>query len=267
MPKRTINGAALYYEEAGAGAPIVLLHGFPLDSRIWIEQRSALSDRYRAVTPDLRGFGPSADASSFTIESLADDVHALLKALNVLPCILGGLSMGGYVALAYVKKYATDLRGLMLIDTRAEGDSPEGRQGRDKMIQLARDEGSRAVADQMMPKMLAPDEANSRPAVAKQLRAIMESCPALTIEHALAAMRDRDDYTAFLASIAVPTLILVGDQDAITPPAVAEKMHRHIPRSVLEIIKGSGHMSPMEQPQQVTVAMQRFIAEYCSERL
>ncbi len=260
MPKRTINGAALHYDEAGAGTPIVLLHGFPLDCRIWIEQRNALSDNSRIITPDLRGFGQSFHAGSFTIESLADDVHALLKELNVLPCVLGGLSMGGYVTLAYAKKYPTDLRALMLIDTRAEGDSPEGRQGRDNMIQLARESGSRAVADQMMPRMLAPDEAHARPAVARQLQSIMESCPPLTIQHALAAMRDRDDYSAFLASIAIPTLIVVGDQDAITPPPVAEKMQQHIPQSVLEIITGSGHMSPMEQPQQVTAAIRRFIA-------
>src|SRR5205823_10600706 len=122
---------------------------------------------------------------------------------------------------------------------------------RDKMIQLARYKGAKAIADQMMPKMLAPETPANRPAVARNLREIMEACPALTIEHALAAMRDRADHTSDLASIAAPALIIVGDQDSITPPAVAEQMQRAIPRSTLEIIRGAGHMSPMEQPQQV----------------
>ncbi len=260
MPKRVVNGAALSYEERGHGTAVVLLHGFPLDSRIWKEQCSALSRKYRIITIDLRGFGQSQASDAFTMESLADDVHEILNELGALPCVLGGLSMGGYVSLAYIRKYPMDLSGLMLIDTRAEGDTPEGRQGREKMIQLARQSGSKAVADQMMPKMLAPDEAATRPGVARTLRAIMEACPPLTIEHALAAMRGRPDQTESLASISVPTLILVGNSDAITPPEVARKMQERIPQSVIEVIKGAGHMSPMEQPQQVTGAMERFLS-------
>lgn len=259
MPMRTINGAAISYQEQGKGPAVVLLHGFPLDSRIFSEQVQALSDRHRVITIDLRGFGQSKDTKTFTLESLADDVHELLHQIGALPCVLGGLSMGGYVSLAYVKKYPTDLKGLMLIDTRAEGDTPEGRAARDKMIELARTKGAKAVADQMLPKMLAPEEASRRPGVARQLQTIMEACPALTIEHALAAMRDRDDHTESLPSIAVPTLIIVGDQDAITPPAVAEKMHATIPRSKLELIRGAGHLSTMEQPNQVTRAMREFL--------
>src|SRR5206468_7707298 len=125
---------------------------------------------------------------------------------------------------------------------RAEADTTEGRANRDQMIQLVREKGSPAVADQMMSKMLAPETPSSRPAVAGQLREIMEACPALTIEHALSAMRDRADHTSNLASIALPTLIIVGDQDAITPPGVSEQMHRAIPRSTLEIVRGAGHM-------------------------
>src|SRR5439155_15735423 len=157
MPARTVNGAALYYEESGKGTPLVLLHGFPLDCRVWAKQRPALADRFRVITPDLRGFGQSKSSDSFSIESLADDVHELLKTIGALPCILGGLSMGGYVTLAFAKRYPTDLRGLVLIDTKAEGDTADGKAAREKMIQLAREKGSKAVAEQMMPKMLAPD--------------------------------------------------------------------------------------------------------------
>jgi 3-oxoadipate enol-lactonase len=256
---RSIRGTAFFYDEQGSGTPVVLLHGFPLDSRIWAEQRAALSERFRVITPDLRGFGKSVSTDPFSLETLAEDVHALLKEIGALPCVLGGLSMGGYVSLSYIQKHPMDLRSLMLIDTRAEADNAEGRANRDKMIQLVREKGSKAVAEQMMPKMLAPDSPATRPAVARQLREIMEACPALTIEHALSAMRDRADHTGNLASIALPTLIIVGDQDAITPPAVSEQMHRAIPRSTLEVIRGAGHMSPMEQPQQVNLAMHRIL--------
>jgi pimeloyl-ACP methyl ester carboxylesterase len=257
MPDRTINNTTLHYEESGAGLPpLVLLHGFPLDGRVWNGQRSALSNHFRVIAPDLRGFGKSAPATSpFSMESLADDVHALLEAIGALPCMLGGLSMGGYVALAYVKKYPGDLKGLALIDTRAEGDSPEGKQARQKMIQLVREKGSSAVADQMLPKLLAPDALNNRPALVKELRAICEGCPPRTIEYALMALRDRPDRIPDLPSIAVPTTIIVGDQDSITPVAMAETMNKGIPRSRLVVVKGAGHMACMEQPEQVSRAL------------
>ena len=262
MPAKTVSGASFFYEEAGKGeqgGPVVLLHGFPLDSRIWTSQRAELSNKYRVITPELRGFGRSQSNESFTMESLADDVHALLTEIGALPCVLGGLSMGGYVALEYVRKYPTDLRGLMLIDTKAEGDTPEGKEARVKMAQLAKDKGSAAVAEQMMPKMLAPEADKHRPAVAKELREIMEACPPATIVNALMAMRDRKDHSSNLPSIALPTLILVGEADAITPPKMAEAMKAGIPRAELHVIRGAGHMSPMEQPQQVNQAMRGFL--------
>jgi pimeloyl-ACP methyl ester carboxylesterase len=261
MPTLTARGTTISYEQQGDGPPVILLHGFPLDNRIWQQQLTALSDRWRVITPDLRGFGKSASLDPFTMESLADDIHALLTELNALPCVLGGLSMGGYVALAYAKRYPADLRGLILIDTRAEADTAQGKQARQSMIDLVRKSGSPAVAEQMMPKMLAPDEAQRRPQLARDLRTIMEACPPLTIEHALAAMRDRADHTTDLASISVPTLIIVGEQDAITPPPMAQAMNQAIPHSTLHLIRGAGHMSPMEQPQQVTSALRRFLEQ------
>src|SRR5688572_27193217 len=172
MPTKTANGHTIHYEEAGSGAPLVLLHGFPLDSSIWTKQREVLGQKFRVITPDLRGFGKSASSASFSLADLADDIHALMVELKALPVVLGGLSMGGYVALEYAKKYPADLRALLLIDTKADGDTPEGKEGRDKMIQLVREKGSTAVAAQMMPKMLAPDAEKSRPAVARELRSV-----------------------------------------------------------------------------------------------
>jgi pimeloyl-ACP methyl ester carboxylesterase len=264
MPTHTqrVNGTTLSYEErgeAGRGPCVVLLHGFPLDSTMWKAQAPALAEAgHRVVAPDLRGFGKSASDAPFTLESLADDVHTLLASVNALPCVLAGLSMGGYVALAYVKKYAADLRGLVLVDTKAEADTAEGKAGRQKMIDLVRKDGAKAVADQMMPKMLAKDSA-ARPHLGQSLRSIMEACPPKTIEHALAAMRDRPDRSGELSSIKVPTLVIVGDSDAITPPDVAKSMAEKVPGAQLVTIRGAGHMSPMERPEQVNRAMKAFL--------
>jgi pimeloyl-ACP methyl ester carboxylesterase len=254
--------AALSYTDRGGGGavPLVLLHGFPLDRRMWDGQIERLSEHRRVIAPDLRGFGQSRRSDPFTIESLADDVHVFLDQLVALPCVLAGLSMGGYVALAYAKKYPSDLRGLVLIDTKAEADTPDGKAAREKMIQLVRASGAAAVAEQMMPKMIAPAALESRPDVVKTLRQIMENCPPGTIEYALKAMRDRPDRTGELPSIKCPTLVIVGDADAITPPDVADAMSKAIPSARLETIRGAGHMSPMEQPEQVNRAIERFMA-------
>lgn len=261
MPTITVNGTSLYYLERGRpDAPaVVLVHGFPLDGRMWRGQVDALAESCRVIVPDLRGFGQSTSTKAFTIESLAEDVHALIESLHAGPAVLGGLSMGGYVSLAFARKYPSTLRGLMLVDTRAEADTPEGREGRGKMIELARAEGSAGVGRKMLEKLVTPDTLEHRPQVVRELRAMMEACPALTIEHALEAMRDRPDQTASLPSIGVPTLIIVGDSDALTPPAAARTMHDAITGSAFAEIRGAGHMSPMEQPEQVNAAMKKFL--------
>lgn len=263
MPNVNVNGTNLHYAEAGRGLPVVLVHGFPLDHRIWHEQVRELSSICRVITPDLRGFGQSKSDSAFTIASLAEDLYVMLAQIRALPCVLGGLSMGGYVALAYQRSYPSTLRGLMLIDTRAEADSPEGRQGRDTMIQLARTEGSNAIAEKMLAKMMVRS-GETHPSTAAEVRTIMEQCPALTIEHALAAMRDRADYSAGLSSIVAPTLIIVGDSDAITPPASAEAMHKAIAGSTLATIPNAGHLACAEEPLHVNRAIKQFLRTLAS---
>jgi len=260
MPEVNINGQTISYTERGRGLPLVLVHGFPLDNRIWESQVANLSDKYRVIAPDLPGFGKSQPPRPFTMESLADALHAFLTQIKALPCALAGLSMGGYMSFAYERKYPIDLKALILVDTKAEADTPDGKAGRNKMIETVRTSGSPAIAAAMLPKMLSPQTLQSRPQLVQQVKSIMESCPPQTIEYALAAMRDRNDYRDCCPSVALPTLILVGDADVITPPAVAESMHKDIPHSKLVIIKGAGHLSPMEQPEQVNQAIRQFLA-------
>jgi pimeloyl-ACP methyl ester carboxylesterase len=151
------------------------------------------------------------------------------------------------------------LRGLILLDTKAEADGAEARENRDRMIAIARERGAKPIAEAMLPKLVPEESAKRRPQVVRELRLMMEAVRAQTIEYALAAMRDRPDNTAVLASIGVPTLIVVGEKDGITPPEVARGMGEKIPRSQVRVIAGAGHMSPVEQPEQVNGAVEQFL--------
>jgi pimeloyl-ACP methyl ester carboxylesterase len=258
LPIQSINGFDLSYTETGTGPTLVLLHGFPLDARAWHGVADLLASRFRVIMPDLRGFGASASDAPFTIESLADDVFAFLQAKNLGGVILGGLSMGGYVALAFAKKYPQALRGLLLVDTTASGDSIDGKAGRMKRIETVKTGGSRAVAEQMFPKMITEQTIREKPAVVHLLREIMNACPPTTIEHALLAMRDREDFTAMLPSITVPSLVIVGKDDAIIPLDVAYAVASAIGHGTMVVIPSAGHMAPLEQPQAVADAIARF---------
>jgi pimeloyl-ACP methyl ester carboxylesterase len=261
MPNLTLNGASTHYTDQGTSnpTPLVLLHGFPLDSRMWAAQSNDLASHARVIAPDFRGFGRSAPTGPFSLDQLADDAHALVDLLGLKNFVLAGLSMGGYVALAYVKKYPGTLRGLILIDTQAGADTPESRQNRDRLIATTREHGAKPVADAMLGKLIPEATAKSRPQLVRDLRQMMDATNPQTIAHALAAMRDRADHTATLATIDIPTLIVVGDQDAITPPDVARRMQEKIPGAQLKVVTGSGHMSPMEQPAQVNAATSDFL--------
>jgi len=255
-PRRSI----LRYTDQGQGLPVILLHGFPLDGRIWEAQAAELSKTHRVIVPDLLGFGKTSGDQRFTLEAQADAVHALATELGALPCVLGGLSMGGYVAFAFARKYATDLKGLILVDTKAAGDDATAKEGRQKMIDLVRKDGPKAISDQMLPKMLTDATIKNNAMLAGRLRTIMESQSARTIENALTALRNRPDHEAFLPSITVPTQVIVGEADPITPPKIAEAMCKAIPRCSVAVIRGAAHLSSMEQPAEVTKVMRTFLA-------
>lgn len=256
MAKAQANGATIYYTEQGHGLPVILVHGFPLDHRIWKHQVDALSRQYRVIAPDLPGFGQSGATPPFSIQSLAETLHHFARSIDACPFVLGGLSMGGYVALAYAVEYPTDLKGLMLIDTRCEADTMEAKENRLRMIDVCNQKGPAAIADLMVSKMLAP---GADAAVRTDLMRIMQECPSPAIVQALQAMHDRADYRDKLASIAVPTLVIVGESDAITPPDGAIAMSREIPQSKVCVIHGAGHLAPMERPEKVNAEIAAFL--------
>jgi 3-oxoadipate enol-lactonase len=260
VQRLTVNGVNLAVEVLGAGPAILFIHGYPLDRSIWREQIRAL-DGFRRIAPDLRGMGQSdAPDLGYSMSIYAADLAALLDALGVDEVILCGLSMGGYVAFEFLRQWRSRVRGLVLMDTRADADAPEVRRGRDAAAATAKDRGASAIADAMLPKMLAPATLGRRPDVAEGLRALMSSTPVAGIVGALAAMRDRQGSEPLLAALAgIPTLVLVGEADAVTPPEQARTMAKSIPGAQLAIIPGAGHLPPVEQPEATTERLREFL--------
>ena len=252
---------ALSYGDEGEGPPVVLLHAFPLSRAMWRPQVEALRDVYRVITPDLPGFGTSHGfAGTPSVDAMADAVADLLDRVPVgEPVVLGGLSMGGYVALAFARRHAHRLRGLVLADTRSEPDNEEGRANRDKMIALALTGPPGAVLEQMLPRLLGPRTVRERPEVEEEVRRIGADQHSAGIVAALQALRDRPDAGPALGSITVPTLVLVGRDDALTPPAMAESLARGIPGARLVVLDGAGHLSNLEQPEAFNSALREFL--------
>lgn len=257
-----VRGIRLAYDDLGQGQPIVLLHGFPFNRSLWREQAETLAARHRVITPDLRGFGEtSVAAGPATMEEMAQDVAALLDELNIDRVVLGGLSMGGYVAFAFYRRFPLRVRALILADTRPQADSDEARRNREELATRALQEGMRPVAEAMLPKLLAPTAATEMPEAVERVRAMIMSTNPEGAAAALRGIAVRRDQTEFLSEILAPALILVGSEDVITPPADAEVMRREIRGSRLQIIEGAGHVSNIERPAEFNAALESFLAE------
>ncbi|MDR7437245.1 MAG: alpha/beta fold hydrolase [Armatimonadota bacterium] len=250
------DGARLAYDDRGSGLAVVLLHGFPFSRRMWAPQ-AALADRYRLITPDLRGFGDSAGVPQ-SLDQLADDLQTLVEHLALRDWVLGGFSMGGYVAFRYVARYGQRMRALLLLDTRAEPDSPEGRRRRLEAIARIERDGPDGYLDEFVSVVVSPGTLRTRPEVGRRVRALMEARPA-SLVGALRAMADRPDSTPLLAEITVPTLIVVGADDQATPVASARAMAERIRASRLEVIPDAGHVANIEQPQRFTEVVRDFL--------
>jgi pimeloyl-ACP methyl ester carboxylesterase len=230
---------------------------------MWKEQLTGIGSTYRIIAPDLRGHGDSpAPEGVYTMDEMADDVIELLETLHIAePIVLGGLSMGGYVALSLVARYPRRVRALMLMDTRAGADTPEAAQGREATARAVLDANSASpVASAMVAKLFAKLTLQERPERVAPMRAVMEATPPRGIAGALRGMAKRPDRTADLAAISVPTLVLVGQEDVITPPAEAKTLAEAIPRAHLEIIPGAGHMAPYENPAVANAAILKFLS-------
>jgi YbgC/YbaW family acyl-CoA thioester hydrolase len=256
----TVNGVTLAVEVRGEGPAVLFVHGYPFDRSIWSHQVAAL-DGYRRIAPDLRGMGGSdAPDLGYSMAIYAADLAALLDVLGVEEVVLCGLSMGGYIAFEFLRRWRRRVRGLVLMDTRAEADTADGRKARDASSALARDKGAEAVTEALLPKVLGRSTRTGASLTVERVRGMMSSTPVPGLVGALAAMRDRPDSTPLLAELAgLPTLILVGEEDELTPPEVARAMADRIPGARLVTVPASGHLPPVERPVETTRALQEFL--------
>lgn len=254
------GGAAIAYEDRGTGLPLVLLHAFPLDHLMWQPQCGALVPQCRCIMPDMRGFGSSAAAPPFTMDRYADDVVAILDALKIERAVIGGLSLGGYIAFAMWRRHRHRIRALILADTRAEADTAEVRQRRAELAALAREKGAGAVAARQLPGLVGRTTRDKNPAVYDAIHAMMLAATVDGIVGALEAMASRPDSTALLDEIDVPTLVICGEEDAITPAKGMAVMADRIGPSRFEVIAGAGHLSNMERPAAFNHVVSEFLA-------
>jgi YbgC/YbaW family acyl-CoA thioester hydrolase len=255
---RLADGSTIALDEAGqSGVPVLFVHGYPLDRTMWRAQLEGITGHH-LLAPDLRGFGVSPlGGGGTTLAQHADDLAALLDVLEINQVVFAGLSMGGYLAFEFLRRHRDRVRGLVLMDTKAEADDEAGRAGRDAAIVKVAEEGAGAIAAAMGEKLFAQGTPpNVREAMARQMAGSSVS----GIMAALVAMRDRADSTDLLPSLAgLPTLVIVGAEDQLTPPAAAERMVAAIPGAELVVVEGAGHLPPVERPATVNEALQRFL--------
>lgn len=259
VQRLTVNGVNLAVDVRGSeGTAILFIHGYPFDRTMWQHQLGHL-EGLRRVAPDLRGMGLSdAPDLGYSMTTYADDLAALLDTLAIDDVVLCGFSLGGYIAFEFVRRWRKRVRGLILMDTRADADAPDARRMRDAQATLVRDRGPEAVAEVLLPKLLA-DAGAAGSSVAARVRNMILATPVAGMVGALGAMRDRPDSTALLPTLAgIPTLIVVGDADQITPPDEAQAMAEAIPGARFAVIAGAGHVPPLEQPAETS----RVIAEF-----
>jgi 3-oxoadipate enol-lactonase len=247
------------YLQAGEGSPVVLLHAFPLGADMWRPQLHRVPDGSRFIAPDLRGFGAAGSGKAASMDDMAAGVLEFLDTLQIKTAVIGGLSMGGYVTFALLRRAPDRFHGLILADTRATADNEQGRAARMKMLDTVREKGVSAVVDEMLPKLLGATSQRERLTLADQVRGIALKNSSDAVAGAVEAMRDRPDSTPLLPAIEVPTLVLVGEEDTLTPPSDSQAMAAAIPQAKLVTLAGAGHLSNLEVPDQFSTALSDFL--------
>jgi 3-oxoadipate enol-lactonase len=255
-----VAGRRLRYLQAGSGWPLILLHAFPLSADLWRPQLDRVSRGWQFLAPDLRGFGRGVlPPTSMTMDDMAAEVSAFMDALEIDRAVIGGLSMGGYVTMALYRLAPERFTGMLLANTKASLDSPEGRAAREQMIELVRSEGASAVADQMLPKLLGATSQRARPYLDTLVRRLIEGNSPEGIGAAIHAIKDRPDSLPTLEHTAVPALIITSDEDVIIPVSESEAMHSVMPRSQLVVLTAAGHLSNIEVPDDFSEALGTFL--------
>jgi len=255
----TNDDFTMSYMDSCDKMPLLLIHGFPLDSSMWELQFQDMADVARLIAPDLRGHGLSETTDQYDMGQLATDCAGLLDSVGIhIPIIVCGLSMGGYVALEFYRRYPERVAGLILAATRAGADSEEGKKGRDEMI-TAVSKDPQAIANAMLPKFFTPQTFAEDDELVGYVNDIMLNTSPEGMIGALTAMKERADSTPLLAEITVPTLIIHGEEDQIIPISEAEAMLEAIEDAELTIIADAGHLPNLEQPEPFNDAIMDFL--------
>jgi len=260
--KVPINNTYLAYDDHGIGLPVLFLHAFPLNRQMWQGELTALlgDERYRLVALDWRGFGESDITTPVsTMEMFADDVAGLMDSLGIQQAVLCGLSMGGYAAFAFLRRYPQRVAGLVLADTRPGADGPEAQANRENVARIAETQGSGAIADLQVPRLLSDYTRQHHPEVELRVRQMIDAATVQGIAAASRGMAQRADSTELLAGITFPALVIAGEQDVLTPPSVAQEYAAKIPGAQYVVIQHAGHLSNLEQPEAFLQAVWEFL--------
>jgi YbgC/YbaW family acyl-CoA thioester hydrolase len=253
------GGADLAVEVRGEGAPILFIHGFPLDRTVWRHQLAGLS-RWKRIAPDLRGAGASsASANGYSVARYADDIVQVLDALGIERAVVCGLSLGGYILFELLRRHPGRVRAAVFCSSKAAADSAEARRGRDEMAALVEREGSGAVAERLLPQLLAAVTVAAQPDVVAHVREMIQRTPVPGLVGALRALRDRPDSTPMLGGIGVPALVVAGQDDKIAPADGLRAMAQAIPGAQFAVIPAAGHLAPLEQPLATSRALADFL--------
>lgn len=257
-----VGGVEIQYADKGQGPSVLFLHGFPLSLGMW-DAQEALSDRYRIVRFDARGHGGSGVGdSALTMDRIAEDAAVLIEQLRLGPVVLAGCSMGGYAAFAFAQKHPSLLRGLVLVDTKAGADSPEARKGRGELAAKVMKDGPPAALEAFLQKLVGDTTKASRADVIAKIKDMVLATPKQGISDALHGIAARQDSTPFLREIAVPTLVICGEEDVITPRAEAEILQKGIAGAELAMIPKSGHLPSMETPEEFNRVLGKFLSRF-----
>jgi pimeloyl-ACP methyl ester carboxylesterase len=242
------DGLEIAYDEAGSGAPLLFVHGWPHNRSLWAGQMSGLPTQARCIAPDLRGFGGSSETEPYSMEQYADDLAALLDSLGIDRAVVCGLSMGGYVALAMLRRHPARVRGLILASTRAAADTPEGREKRARLIEFIERRGMDALADTQLRSMVGATTFERKGGARESLRQMMAAASPSGAIGAQRAMMARSDSTDLVAALDVPALVVAGSDDVITSPDEMRTMAARMPHARFELIAGAGHVCAYERP-------------------
>lgn len=258
-----LGDVSLQVHDDGSGPVIVFVHGFPLDHRMWRHQLAELASDFRVISPDLRGFGGSdVTDGRVTMDQFADDLNGLLSELQIEePVVLCGLSMGGYIAWQFARQHRERLRALIQCDTRAVADPPEAVENRKRVAATVLEHGSEAIASVMPSNLLSPVTLEHQPLILEELRQTIAGTDPQGIAAASLGMAERPDSTELLSSLDIPTLLIAGEDDGISPPAEMQGIADALPQGRLVVVPAAGHMAPLEKPEPVNAAISEFLGE------